>query len=87
MGERIDAVTCPACHRFETTSIPEFVSGCLSCEARAIATSDAAKSREAHPTALTALMRTTWPEQKRFLQGRPMMWDWLKKLSAKEMTE
>jgi hypothetical protein len=78
---------CWGCRKFEATNLPGFVQAdCISCEARVIATSDEARSREADPHALTALMHRQWPERERFLRGRPLVWEHIKKQGVKEMT-
>jgi hypothetical protein len=83
MGEEM---MCDACHRYETSSIPEYASGCMSCEARAIAMGPAAKQREADVSVLHAAMRRTWPDHEEYKRGRVLVWNWIKKQSVKEMT-
>jgi hypothetical protein len=63
-----------------TTGI--YQGGCMNCEARAIAQGPEAKSREADPGAVQAVMRKVWPIEADYFKGRSLVWAWIKRLQA-----
>lgn len=87
MGEEMSEHLCWGCQKFEATNLPGFIQAdCMSCLARDIAMGPAAARREADPSELQAEIRRTWTNQEDYRKGRSLVWEWLKKLSTKEMT-
>lgn len=75
--------SCPDCDRASTnprTSI--YSTGCISCEARALAQGTEATQRERDPDALQAAMRKLWPVVSDYRRGRTLFWAWVAKLEA-----
>ena len=73
---------CPACERAEEhihTGI--YQSGCMQCEARALAQSPEANSRERDPDALRAALRRTWPKEDDYRRGRALTWAWIQRFA------
>jgi hypothetical protein len=76
-------MTCDACAIAETN--PEtgrYNNDCCSCQARSVAQSPQAKARHADPQALLALMRRLWVDKAEHAKGRPLMWEWLKRIET-----
>jgi hypothetical protein len=74
-------LTCEACTRAEHN--PEtgiYHADCMGCQARSVAQSPQAKARHADPQALLGLMRRIWVDKAEHAKGRPLMWEWLKRI-------
>jgi hypothetical protein len=73
-------ITCDPCQRAEAHPHSGlYQSGCIGCEARAIANGPEAHAREADPGPLQAAMRRVWSDDAKYRQGRTMVWEWLKR--------
>lgn len=74
---------CEACTRAAThprTGI--YTARCMGCEARMLAQSPQAHSREADPAAIQEAMRKAWPNVDDYKRGRSLVWDWIGKLEG-----
>lgn len=73
---------CPGCREAETGNTAIYYMACNSCDARAAASSDAAKDALlGHPQALQALLRKLFPTPESYRAGRVETHRWIKMMS------
>jgi hypothetical protein len=74
-------MTCPGCTLAETDpTTPIKYAGCIGCDARALATTQAAKdAMQGHPQQLQAAMRKVWPSASQYREGRLAVHRWINK--------
>ena len=75
-------MTCTACKSAEANpNTAEQTSGCMDCEARAIAQTSAIKQAASGQTTvhLDAAIRAVWPPEKR-REGRNKVWAWYERI-------
>jgi hypothetical protein len=78
---------CPACAIAETNyRTGHYQSGCVECQARALAQSPGMKRAMSHQGSEDndAAMRKMWPELEQFRQGRIAVYKWWKRLQEAE---